>query len=593
MSLTAQTIRNILASIAVCLVVVASANEAASQVTVDSEKEPRGSVIRGVVTYADTGRPMRHTTVVIIGNDSGNFQTTGVSDERGHFALSHVPAGRYIVYVDAPGILRPGRVSRDTGSVTSQLRLNQTRDLFVEVVVNGTDSLDVKLQGVRGGVITGRVVTDDDEPVAGAEVKLLKRENGNLIPMGFTSRGDMDQQWKTDPSGVYRIAGLAAGDYIVRVSEPSISFDRMAHQEDAYSDGSLMVAYHPAASTIKEAQSVTVVEGAESTGIDVRMPDRTPRTISGTVRFGPDEEPAGYVGIRVERVDEAGFGSVLDTNTRTDRDGTWVLAGIPAGEYVIRFSGSARIGSPETGGHIYIAPKQVRVSVGNDDVVLNTKLVESAIITGTVKFDGPAPERLHELNPGVIRVGEGAESQWGYMRENGKFEVRELAAGKYRFEISGFRADQFYLKSITRKGVDLTQNPFKLEDGAKFSDVVITFGTDLASIEGQVSDLKPKTAPGERKIAPGDVVVVLAPADDATRRFSPGLLTVHPDAQGRFIFACGPGEYFIAVIPRSQREKITMPITEEYFQQDNQKFLRVKVRAGEKLKGLTASIGLN
>lgn len=84
---------------------------------------------------------------------------------------------------------------------------------------------------------------------------------------------------------------------------------------------------------------------------------------------------------------------------------------------------------------------------------------------------------------------------------------------------------------------------------------------------------------------------MLAPANDATRRFSTGLLLLHPDAKGKFTFTCGPGEYFLATFTRAQREKLTTPITEDYFKQDNQKFQRVKVKAGEKLKGI--SLGVN
>ena len=115
---------------------------------------------------------------------------------------------------------------------------------------------------------------------------------------------------------------------------------------------------------------------------------------------------------------------------------------------------------------------------------------------------------------------------------------------------------------------------------ARLVEVIVTLGSDMTTIEGQLAGAKPKTSTG-------DIVVILAPANDATRRFSPGLLTAQPDAQNRFGFNCGPGEYFLTALTRSQREKLTTPITNDYFKQDNQKFLRVKVKAGEKIKGVT------
>ena len=605
-------IRTILVSVVVCLWILTSPIKFMAQTDPDPERRTGGSTVRGMVTYSDTGRPMRHASVQLVNNDNGAYEGEAVTNGRGQFLLEHVRAGRYILFADLPGILLPARFERNMAPVSSQLRLNAKRDLFTEVVVNGTDSVDVKLEVVRGGVITGRVVTEDDQPVPNAEIKLLRRENEKWIPEVVTWRGAAEEdRTKTDASGVYRVAGLEAGDYIVRVSEATISYDRFAHAEDAYSDGSLMVAYYPSATNIKEAQSVTVVEGSESSGVDVRLPERIPRSISGSITYGPDDAPAAYIGILIARTDESGFLSVFDNTVRADDNGNWAVRGIPAGNYVLRFSGTIRSSSAQSGRQVYIALKQVPVTVANEDVLLNTRVEPGAVVHGTIKFEGPPPDSVHDLNLGVVLATEGSERQlnnpsrrsnpdykWGYLRDSSKFEIRELAAGKYWFVMSGFDPDLYYVKSVTRKGVDLAQSPFTLAAGAEFGDVLVTLGTDVATIEGQVSNAKPKTSPKETKTSAGDVVVMLAPANDATRRFSRGLLTVQPDAQGKFTFTCGPGEYFLAAFTRQQREKLTTPLTEDYFKQDNgagarQKFQRVKVRAGEKLKGLTLPIGVN
>ncbi len=597
MSLTAQITRTILVTAAVCLL---TPNSAVAQ---DEPEQKNQSIIRGVVTYADTGRPVRFTAVIVMRNHTGFNEAGTITDGRGQFEVRRLPAGRYLIFAGAPGLLTPTDYERNMGSVSSQLRLNQTRDLFTEVVVNGTDSVDVKVQAVRGGVITGRVVNEEDQPVGGAEVKLLKRENDKWVPLEATWRGGPEGNRTTDPSGVYRIAGLNAGEYLVRVTESTLGFDGSAYEEGAYDNGSLMVAYYPAATMIKEAQAVSVVEGIESTGIDIRMPDRISRTLSGAVTFGANDQPAPFVSVLVEHADEFGFLGVGDTPVVTDNEGKWAVHGVPAGKYVVRFGGTVRVGSEESGSHVYVAPKRMAVTVANADVVLSTRVVEAATVSGRVKIDGPPPENRYEMRPGVVLARDGSERPGnqslrsnryynaGYVRDNGTFEIRGLAAGKYWFAIGGFRADEYYVKSVTRKGVDLGQNAIKLDTGAQFGDIVVTLGTDIASIEGQLSNAKPTA--GETKITPGEMVVMIAPANDATRRFSPGLQTSQPDDQGRFVFACGPGEYFITVFTRSQREKFATPITDDYFKNDNQKFLRVKVRAGEKLKGVTLPIGVN
>jgi hypothetical protein len=70
----------------------------------------------------------------------------------------------------------------------------------------------VKIEAVRGGVITGRVVTEDDQPLAGAEVKLRKRKNGKWTPVDCVWAGTPDRALATDRSGVYRISGLSEGE---------------------------------------------------------------------------------------------------------------------------------------------------------------------------------------------------------------------------------------------------------------------------------------------------------------------------------------------------------------------------------------------
>lgn len=595
-------LRLILAGLVACLWILASRDHALAQVQ-DHAAPTAKSVVRGTLTYADTGRPIRNASVNMISDDGRTVRRHAATNGRGQFVIEHVDAGRYLLYVDAPGILRPTHYQRDTGSIIAQLRLNERRELFTEVVVNGTENVEVKVHGVRGGVITGRVVTEDDQPVANADVNLLRRVNDKWIPdASIWKNSPSDRLKKTDPSGVYRIAGLESGEYIVRVSEPVLSYDRSAHTDDAYSNGSLMVAFYPSATNVKEAQTVSVIEGSESSGIDIRMPERIPRTLSGTVTYGPADQPAGFIGILIERRDEEGFHSVLDTTVRSDEKGEWSVTGIPAGEYVLRFDGTVVVG--EMGGHVYIAPKSVAVTVANDDLVLKTRVEAGAVITGTIKVDGPKPNTFYDFRPAVVLAAEGSTRPpsiqearsnrgygIGYARDPGTFEIRELSTGKYWFLMSGFRPDEYYVKSIMRRGVDLIKSPIRIVNGSHFDGVVVTLGTDLATIEGQVSDIKP--SPRNTKASASDVVVMLAPANDATRRFSPGLVSLHPDAQGKFVFRCAPGEYFVAVFTRSQLQKLTTPITEDYFRQDNLKLQRVKVRAGEQLKGVSLTSEVN
>ncbi|HET8782298.1 MAG TPA: carboxypeptidase-like regulatory domain-containing protein [Pyrinomonadaceae bacterium] len=598
MSLTAQTTRIILSAAAVCFVIFASAGKAATQ------QEPKitgGSTVRGIVTYADTGRPLRTAKVGLLKNEGGHEQAISVTGYRGEFTMERIPAGRYLILIDAPGILKPEGIRTRESPIIPQFKLSDEQDLFTEVVVNGTDSVEVKVQAVRGGVITGRVVTDDDQPLPKADVKLLRKQNGKWLPAAVTWDRFPRQQkgWTTDPSGVYRIAGLAAGEYLVRVSEQLVNVDKETSGDGVYPNGSLMMTYYPSATSVEDAQPVTVVEGSESTGIDIRLPPLTPHAISGQV-LGPDNEPGAGARIRVDRTDEVGF---VDEDYApaiyADSDGNWRIAGVPAGEYVISIGGPIEV----SGKLRLVAPKRLTVRVANGDVVVpDVRLSTGAAMFGKITLDGKAPKMpygvpLNLVSADVDRAAaRGSARSRSAVREllglshvmdpDGSFYMYSLPAGRFWLQPSTTMEAKFYLKAISRKGVDLMQKPIRLKDDTEFDDVVVTLATDFATIEGEI------TLPeGQAKTKIGDAIVLLAPATDLTRRSGGEFRMVQADAQGKFIFTCSPGEYYITALSPDHVKKLPAPIDDDYFKNDSKKFTRVKVRGGEKLKGVKISIG--
>ena len=602
--------RTILPALTVCLVIFASANKAAPQGVRQPPKEIGGSTVRGAVTYADTGRPLRNARVMLLANDNGPGTTIGITDFRGEFMMRHVPAGRFALIVDSPGILKPQDFGRVQSQLIARFRLSDKRDLFTEVVVNGSDSVNVKLQALRGGVITGRVVTEDDQPSADANLKILRSENGKWAPVS-TDIGDLPSDvkgLKTDAKGVYRIAGLPAGDYLVCVHEAYIATDGKPIEEGGYMNAQLMVAYYPSATNIKDAQAITVVEGSESTGIDIRLPERAAYTMSGKV-LAPDNAPAAYAQVMISRIDGAGdVDESIETRTTSEEDGSWRLMGVPAGEYLLTISGSVRVITREGGTYISVLPKKIKVRVENGDVIVpDVRLRYGATVGGKVTVDGKIPKRGFGLFPGLVTADDenvGARAAFNpldpgrhryptgdeYVREDGSFQMLAVAPGKYWFELPWRAEEGMYLKAVTRKGVDLMQSPLTVTAETVIDDVVVAIATDVATIEGELA-LPPGQPEATQKRAARDVIVVLAPATEATRRNTGGkLLLVQADGQGRFSFACAPGEYFVTAFTSAQVKNLPGPLTDEYFQKDTQKYTRVKVRAAEKLKGLTIRV---
>jgi hypothetical protein len=604
MSLAVQSLRTIISSLALCLAIFASAGIIAAQ---EELRKPAGSTVRGTVTYSDTGRPVRNAKVAVYNNEPVASHIHGITDWRGKFVIEGISAGRYLLVVDAPGILMPQGVLTSPRPRIPQLSLSGERHLFTELVVNGTDSVnDVKIHAVRGGVITGRVVTDDDQPLPKAEIRLLRKQDGKWLPVNSTWNVYRihRKELHTDPSGVYRIASLPAGDYLVRASESPLETDEKPVPDDVYKSGSFMMAYHPSATSVEEAQTVTVVEGSESTNIDIRLPERTPYSISGRV-LGPENEPGFEARIRIERRDELGYvDSEYDAAAYGGTDGSWRIPGVPAGDYVITVSGPIKEEPREDAAMLGVAPIRFNIRVAGGDVVVpDTKLVGGARVSGRMTLDGKPIKESDKIFPRLLWEGAGAFgtrsasdpmssiAQFSYMggtkvEEDGSFFITSLAAGKYRLAMS-ITAKKFYLKSLTRKGVDLTQAPISLKDDTVLDEVVIALASDFASIEGEVA-----LSEGQAKRSPKDAIVVFAPANDATRRIAPELHTAQPDVAGKFTFTCAPGEYFIVALTPSQLKTLS-PITDEYFKNETKEFTRIKVRGGEKLKDLKIPMGTN
>ena len=602
MSLTAQTTRTILSALAVCFVIVASAGKAATQ---EEANKASGSTVRGVVTYADTGRPLRTAKVVLLQNEGGEEQAKIVTGYRGEFVMEGIPAGRYLILIDAPGIPRPQGLRTRENPLIPQLKLSDEQDRFTEVVVNGTDSVEVKVQAVRGGVITGRVVTDDDQPLPKADIKLLRKQNGKWLPVTETWNRYLRQRknMTTDPGGVYRIAGLPSGEYLVRVSEQLVDVEKKTSGEDVYVNGSLMMTYYPSATSVDDAQPVTVIEGSESRGIDIRLPQLTPHTISGKV-YGPNNEPGASAQIRIDRTDEVGYSDEeYEAAIYADPDGNWRITGVPAGEYVISIGGPLRTGTEEDPRQLLVAPKRFNVRVESGDVVVpDVKLSLGATITGKITLDGKAPKISYGLPLNIVSADiddavarATFRSRWAareitglgnVMHEDGSFYMVSLPSGRFWLEPLTTLQDKFYLKAVRRKGVDLMQKPIRLKDDTELDDVVVTLATDFASIEGEIA-----LPEGQPKTSFRDAVVVLSPATDVTRRSGGKFLMVQADAQGKFSFTCVPGEYFITALSPAQIKKLPGPISDDYFKNDSKKFTRVKVRGAEKLKGVKISIG--
>src|SRR5438105_4874246 len=120
---------------------------------------------------------------------------------------------------------------------------------------------------VNAGTITGRLISDDGQPIANANI--------TLKPTGCSIT--TIRRINTDDSGIYRLYGLPPGTYLIATGSRGqfFFFSPSAFDSD-------IPVYFPS-STRNTATEVTVHNGEEVTSIDIRYRSKRGQVISGTV----------------------------------------------------------------------------------------------------------------------------------------------------------------------------------------------------------------------------------------------------------------------------------------------------------------------
>jgi len=452
--------------------------------------------ITGQVLAADTSQPVKRATVSASGASflpPGTAARETTTDEAGRFEMTGLPAGRYMVTVRAQAPL----LSPPTQSI--------------QLATGGTAAVTFRID--RGGVITGRVLDHEGDPILHAQVSALQRRNfGGPRRLVSTAMG---ASTSTDDQGQFRLYGLPPGEYYVsaaytttlRVPDPPVA------------DGQPRYGYaptlYPSSLTVDLAQRVFVRAGQDTGGVEVWLVRARLGTVSGRATDAagnPIAASRGHVSlVRSEELAQSGVGGM-----RLKEDGTFVIADVPPGRYIL----AAMTG---TGGGPTARPREgafMPVVVDGDDVVVDIQTNLGATVSGRVVVEGSLPVtavaggasappyRVHvsvrsadsSLNPGSSS-GDGVD-----VDDDLTFRLAGLR-GMLVPEASGPR---MVLKSVTRDGEDIIEKGLSLTGTEAIDGVTIRMTTEVAQIDGSVV-----TAAGD----PADAWVLVFP-EDASRCFA-------------------------------------------------------------------------
>ena len=331
-----------------------------STVPVTSSRSTRTAAISGVVVDGVTGRAVAGVAVTL-SNAALPSAIGTVTDSKGRFVFQNLPASeRCTLTATKPGY-SSGSLPRKSGLIfTTGIALTE-----------GEWIADARLVIWRPGAISGRVVDDNGEPLVDVPVRALTR-----IPIAGAEHWATGPTVRTDDRGIYRLPGLARGQYIVTVPSVLSSVPhgtsaaaiagRPANQflpfaaapavaGTAVDDAFLVygpyaaaspatglaypIAFHPGGGSLSEAVPVDLGDSEEKGGFDFVLRPVPAVRVSGRITGAADV--AGRVMLRLlpEGVETLGAGSEQAT-ALAGSDGRFMMPRVPAGRYVLEASTS-------------------------------------------------------------------------------------------------------------------------------------------------------------------------------------------------------------------------------------------------------------
>ncbi len=491
------------------------------------------SVIRGQVTDAQTGRPLRAVVVSLYA--TARAYQGGLTDGAGRYEIQDVVAGRYRL------------VARSEGYLT--LNFGQTRPNQGEkplVLDDGQTVEHVDFHLPRGAAIAGMVRDDRGDPVAGVGVRALatsySQGRRTLALAGDTQTAIQF----TDDLGEFRIFGLAPGSFYV-AAVPAISGANIESAGASYAP-----TYYPGTTNLADAQRVNVKLGEVTSNINLALSPMRMSTISAVVT---DSDGRALTNPRLI-VRQMGAGVLLPFNIpRPDAAGKFQMSGFTPGDYEIRVAGTS------SGSDSMPLSAIGKVSIVNGEDVDGLHLVAIKMPTGSghIVLSGATSSTLGPLSIEVVDLAESLPYQ--PRASGGGVLVRvqsdltfSVTSAPGRATLRFFTLPRgWYLKSIRVNGTDVSDIGINFPESGDVSGIEIELTTHPSEISGMVR--------GVGSTVVDDYTVVVFARDPARRKgMTRYFATGRPDAAAKFVINGLPaGEYYAIALDWADPEASADP----------------------------------
>lgn len=469
--------------------------------------------VEGRVLNSATGEPLRKAQLTLQGGNLGPGEYMATSDANGAFAIERVPPGSYNLSIQHQnfavlnyGSTRPGMPGKRLTVAAGQ----------------SVSGLEIKM--IPFGVISGKVVDADGDPVAGVPLTVLRwsfvRGMRQLIP---ASNGT------TNDRGEYRVYNLPAGRYLI-AGRPNqlMDYSYRASTGRAFAATTIQreaprevfaLTFYPSAVEAAGASPVTVAPGQEVLGLDIQLRKTRIYRVQGKLSGA---EKAGRYSVSMQPQDAMLSGSFGLNQTAAVRQDDWsfVFRGAAPGRYTLTAMVENRIGSRQ------------EITIGSADL---EGLVLPILEPGTIKGRVIVEAEANKPNPKGVRVslvpaeGVPMNAPNASAGDDGSFSMTDVSPDRYH--VISSPVDGAYLKTIRWGGQIVNEGTVEMASGGS-TTLDLVFSPTSAVIEGDVKTSDDQPAAG--------ATVLLLPA---SKRESDFRMTM-ADQNGHFnAKSMAPGSY--------------------------------------------------
>lgn len=482
--------------------------------------------ISGIVRNATTGEPFANATVSVSAIAGADAQQTS-TDKEGVYTLSNVKPGERRVTAATPP------------QAAAMFPVMSSR--MVDVAP-GQKVTSVNFGMTLPGRISGRLLDQNDEPIAGADVILVAREY-SLGALRYVYAGAAS----TDDEGAYKLERVMPGrGYLVMATKRE---RKLGAIDEAPADPKLRrpayaPTYYPGVTELDGAQPLVLRAAEFRDNVDIRIRRTQSYCIAGSAQ-GPNGPELLRFSIRQKQPHSghAGGGAMfmMEPTGLTDRDGKLRICGLAPGEYHLNVW-------PEGSDfpNYYGAAEAQILDRDLDKLVVVAR--SHVPVSGEVAWDGKPPEAPVEsklnvwLKP-LTRANWRSEQSTLRLEIPGAFNLKEVIVDPYWAEVMQGIPPDAYVKEFSYAGKNLLLEPFVPGTGMGQATLRIVLGRDGGKIVAKVTDKDGNAIPDCR-------VLILPLHAESEAAFAARIVSGQCNQSGTWTSrTVAPGKYGVLALP--------------------------------------------